>query len=108
MPGLYRKKIEELEDTEEKLCWLLKEKPHLRDCDKCLVMQYWVVIDGWSGEFDTKEIHKLTPSETITRMRRHVQNDLGLWLPLEENTQVSRDISRDAVQEWAIKEKEMM
>ena len=102
-PGIYKKKIEELSECEEKVVWLFAKFPHLRDCDKCLLFEYWKCVDDFYPQFlrDKEIIHKLTPAETITRIRRYIQNDLGLFLPTDSDVIKAREISELAVSDWA-------
>jgi len=108
-PGLYLKKIEKLNDCEEKVVLLLAKSEHLRNCDKCLIFAYWKEADRfhmftkWFLDESVliEKIHTLTPAETITRVRRYIQNDLNLWLPTEKDVIESREINKDAVKEWA-------
>jgi hypothetical protein len=107
MPEIYQKKIIELENVEERVVWLLNRKEHLRNCDKCLIFYYWKHVDGLNNiGYDT--IHALTTAETITRCRRHVQNDLALFLPTEVDVITARSICEDAVRDWAIHNKKLM
>jgi len=105
-PAIYRKKIAELETAEERICWLFSNNEHLRNCTKCLIFHYWHYADGFNGgKIDIATVHSLTPAETITRAARHIQNDLGLWLPTDPSQIEARKISQDAVLEWAINKK---
>ncbi len=114
--GLYRKKIESLRECEEKVIWLLAKYSHLRDCDKCLLFNYWAFVDGLdvlagttinTFSLNRELVHKLTPAETITRIRRYIQNDLGLFLPTDPDVIKAREISELDVHDWANRIKEM-
>lgn len=107
MPGLYQKKIEELETVEEKVCWLFKRHPNLRNSDKLLIFYYWVIVDGYEGQLDEDVILKLTSSESIRRVRQHIQNDLGFFLPYDTEVIEGRKISEEAVRDWVIFKKIM-
>jgi hypothetical protein len=98
---IYSKKLNELHTTEEKVIKLLKENPHYRNCDKCLIMAFWFLVDGYNMQLDARTIHKLTPAETITRCRRYIQNDLFLFLPTDDEVKERREISQEAVREWS-------
>ena len=108
MPGLYRKKIEELENTEEKVAWLLKLYPTLRNSDKLLLFYYWKIVDKYEGELTEETIMALTPAESIRRVRQKIQNDLGLFLPIDSEMLEKRKICEEAVREWVISEKKMI
>jgi len=100
--GIYKKKLLELENTEQKVIWLLKYYPHLRDCDLCLIKYFHCQVDQWQGGLLKEDIHSLTPEETITRCRRYIQNTLGLYLPTQEEVIEARKINEVAVRNWAI------
>lgn len=102
-PGLYHRKIQELEECEERVVWLLSKFPHYRDCDKCLIFGYWHLGDGFKGVLSSEQIHNLTPAESITRARRAVQNDCGLFLPDDQKVIISRGIAAEAVRVWSSK-----
>lgn len=107
MAGLYLKIINTLETLEEKICWLLKRYPKLRNSDRLLVFYYWIIADKFKGELVDETILKLTPAESITRIRRLIQNELNLFLPTEPTVREARDIAEKTWTEWIIKEKEM-
>ena len=73
MPGLYRKKIEELEQTEEKVIWLLGKFTPLRENDNLLIFYYWLKVDNFKpmnlirsdGYMDEAMVKNLTSPETI-------------------------------------------
>lgn len=108
-PGLYEKKIEELREVEETVVWLLEKHVHARDCDKCLIWLYWALKDDISITpiktaavyIDTTVIHRLTSPGTITRCRRKIQNDLGMFLPTDEEVREGRNITEQAYKDWA-------
>ena len=56
---IYLAKIEELETTAEKVCWLLSRNEHLRNCDKCLIKAYEQQVDNYDGtlNYDKKLIY---------------------------------------------------
>lgn len=99
--GLYERKIQQLEECEERVCWLLHRFPHYRDCDKCLIFGYWHLVDGFGKAMSSEAIHNLTPAESITRARRAIQNDCGLFLPNDPEILVVRGINQEAVRKWA-------
>jgi hypothetical protein len=101
---IYDRKIDEFDNSEIRVAWLLFHYVHLRNCDKCLIHYYWSFVDGLK-EIDSSTIHGLTPAETITRCRRHIQNDLGFFLPSEQDVIDARSISQDAVRDWVVRGK---
>jgi len=98
---LYNRKIRELKISEEKVAWLLNKYPKLRDSDKLLCFHYWTIVDKYKGELNESIIISLTPAETITRVRRLIQNTYNMFLPLKEETIKQRSISEKAVRAWA-------
>jgi len=105
---IYQNKITQLNTVEEAVCWLFNYKEHLRNCTKCLIFNYWYHVDGLrSGKIDRDVIHRLTPPETITRVARHIQNDLGLWLPTDKKEIEARKINELAVAHWSIAKKRL-
>jgi len=101
---IYQQKINNLITCEERVVWLLSKYPHLRDCDKCLVIYYWKHVDNLDI-VNRDNIHALTSSETIRRVRQHIQNELGLFLPTETKVILARSIGESAVREWNIMSK---
>jgi hypothetical protein len=103
-PWVFKLKVEELNNVEEKVTWLLARKEHLRNCDKCLIMYYWKIVDGLK-KINKQAVHALTSSETIRRVRQHIQNDLALYLPTDEDTRHARKITEEAYIFWVQKNK---
>lgn len=99
--GVYKRKIEELENTEERVAHLLNKYPDARNSDKILIWKYWQDIDKLEGMPDEDEILDLTSPETITRCRRVLQNDCCLFLPDDPEIIEKRAIASEAVNEWA-------
>jgi len=109
-PLLYQKRIVELETAEERVCWFLYRFEHLRDCDKCLIMKYWGEVDGLKlnvENLDPVVVHGLTSSETIRRVRAHIQNDLGFFLPTSEEVKEARAINQEATRKWLSNQKKL-
>jgi len=100
-PGFFKKKLDEFNQAEEKVTWLLGKYEELRNSDKLLLFYYWRLINNYQGELEDNDILNLTPGETITRVRRYIQNDLNLFLPTDEDVIRAREISALAVSEWA-------
>ena len=94
--------VEDLEEIEEKVAWLLANNEHLRNCDMCLVIDYWKYVDKIRENIlETRyEIHKATSFESIRRSRQYIQNELNLWLPTEANIIEERGIKKEAVEKW--------
>lgn len=104
-PRFYQKVLNQLEEVEEKVCFLLAKDEHFRNCDNCLLFHYWQNVDNIYTHllFRFKdERHKCTSAETITRCRRYIQNTLGLWLPTDPEVIKRRKIKELAIREWVI------
>ena len=101
-PEFYKKRIQELEMIEERVCWLLAKHEHTRDCDTCLIHQYWREVDQaiYSNHTDAEFLHKLTSADDIVRKRAHIQNTLGIWLPTTQEVILARKVSELAYNEW--------
>jgi len=104
-PGVYNKKYAELVSTEEKTVRILKDFPETRNSDTELMFQFWYMFDNMSFSpavaIAQKKLGSITPAETITRCRRYIQNELGLFLPTDEKVLENRKISSLAVKDWA-------
>lgn len=100
--NVYVKKIDSLIIAEEKVAWLMHRFPKLRDNDKLLIFYYWKHMDGFEGYLDDQRILSLTSSGTITRVRRRIQNEYGLFLPKNEEVIRARKISQTAVRDWSV------
>jgi len=99
-PGLYRKKLEELESTEEKVIWLLNKYENLRNNDKLLIFAFWLHENKVSFDLDESIIKSLASPETIRRVRQKIQNEYNLYLPTDQEILESRDICEEAVKDW--------
>lgn len=106
-PGIYKRAIEQLEDAESKVVWILNKYPHTRDCDTCLIHKFWKINDKYVGGDDEVILHSLTTPETIRRVRQKIQNEYGLYIPLDETVIESRKIKKEAVRFWAISAKRL-
>lgn len=99
-PGLYQRTIDQLENTEEKVIWILNYFEGCRDSDTALLYVYWLEVDKAHGKMK-QNLKNLTPAETITRCRRKIQNTLGLYLPVDPQVRIARKIKEDAFRDWA-------
>jgi len=99
--GLYKRKLEELENAEEKVAYILHHNVKSRNSDTELILLYWQSEGLYVNDFEMY-YSNITPAETITRCRRHIQNDLNLYLPTDEEVIRARSISAEAVKEWAL------
>ena len=105
---IFESKVRELENVEEQVVWLLHHYPKTRNSDLILLFKFWNFVEKLHcSDLGDSFILTLTPAETITRCRRHIQNDLGLFLPTHESVIEVRNICQEAVRSWAIREGEL-
>lgn len=102
----YNKILSDMDQLEEKVCWLLAKHEHLRNCDNCLILKIWKDVDNWNGLPYEQEVHRLTSSDSITRVRRKLQ-EMGLWIPTDEDVIKARRIKESAIRDWAINDHKM-
>lgn len=72
-----------LASIEQRTAYVLRAFPETRDSDTALLIRYWTrfqaeVLEGWS-RVGPEVMFDLEISDSITRARRHVQNDLALF-----------------------------
>ena len=91
------KNIRDLQTVEENVAYLLNNFPHLRNCDKCLIFYYFKHIDGLT-KITRENIHKLTSAESITRIRRHLQRDCDVFLPIPSVHGARDDRQKDFIE----------
>ncbi|KKM65630.1 hypothetical protein LCGC14_1489370 [marine sediment metagenome] len=101
-PSFYHRVLLQLEDVEEKVCWLLAKYEKTRNSDMFLLMKFWNEAEQWNGMFIEPYIYRITSAETITRIRRYLQNTLHLWMPTDEEVIEARSIKELAIKDWAI------
>lgn len=68
---------------EQRVCIILRDFPETRDSDTALLIRYWRrfqpdIILEWDP-FAPEALFELEKSESISRARRHIQNDLNLF-----------------------------
>lgn len=78
-----------LAKTEEKVAYILQRFPETRDSDTALCIRYWKmfqanVLEHWSP-LELEVLLELDRIETIGRVRRIIQNELGLFQGIEDN-----------------------
>lgn len=85
---------------------LLSRSEKARSDDKFLLLLYWKYIDRVDFKnFGAEFMSKATPSESITRARRVLQED-GQFLPSEEVIEARRD--RELGMRRAVKNREVI
>jgi hypothetical protein len=80
-----------LSDTETAIRYILAHFPEARSNDKLLMLIYWEMFDKITipKEFKQAFLHEATHPETITRMRRKIQEE-GNYLPRQEILEARR------------------
>lgn len=110
-PRFYEKVLSQLQETEEKVCWLLAKDERLRNSDLYLITEYWRQVDDIRAVIlPLHEVHHnmLAMPNTITRVRRHLQNDLGLWPPTDPEVIQKRAIKEQVIRDWIITRKSIV
>jgi len=112
-PRTFEKKLQEMEEVEEQVAWLLQKDEHLRNNDNLLIWAFWNEVNKpilrgvckdlieFGEEIIPYPVVHLVKAESITRCRRMLQNTLGLFLPTDTQVIEERKISEAAVKEWA-------
>lgn len=93
--------ISKLNTTYKSVSWVLENHECTRNSDKLLIHYYWHFIDGWKGGLTHDKILSLTSGATISRCRRKIQNDKGLFLPTDHEVLRKRKISAESYAEWS-------
>ncbi len=87
---------ESLDLIYDKVKHILRDFPETRDSTSALVLRYWNFYDGGTKNgYD-----RLTPPDSITRMRRRIQNEDGHYLPSTQ-TQKLRDERQSEYEAWS-------
>jgi hypothetical protein len=73
----------DLATTELRVAHILQRYPETRDSDTAMAVRYWStfqadVLEAWD-KLDLTVLHELDPQGTLSRIRRHIQNDLALF-----------------------------
>jgi hypothetical protein len=70
---------------------ILRKYEDARNDDKILQLLYWKLVDKIDfNNFPSEYVRKATPSESITRARRIIQEE-GKYLPSDEVSEVRRN-----------------
>ncbi len=85
--------------TEQRVAWLLQRFPETRDSDTALAVRYWKtfqadVLEKWN-RLDLDILFDLDHFETLSRVRRHVQNDLQLFVASSRTRQLRNELQMD-------------
>lgn len=78
-----------LAKSEEKVAYVLQRFPETRDSDTSLCIRYWKmfqadVLERWQP-LELEVLFELDRIETLGRVRRMIQHDLGLFRGIEDN-----------------------
>lgn len=101
--------LTELTQVQETVRNVLSSCPLARNSDKWLVLKVWEIE---AADYDIKDgqtvkwhiaaicLPYLTTPETITRLRRHIQNVEGKYLPTDPEVIKQRRIKEEKVREY--------
>jgi len=93
--GYERKVSEEIETTEELVRGILKQDIRCRNSDKKLVWSVLNIIakrNGYKLYIPFELFEKYPAYETISRVRRKIQNNQGLYLPTDPQVLIKRGL----------------
>lgn len=103
-PRFFEKEWAKLEDTEEKVAYLLLHKKNCRNDDTYLITEFWRVFNGHKAvilPLIPEQRVTLTNAESITRCRRKLQQlarknpDLSYMLPDSEEVIEKRQMKEE-------------
>jgi hypothetical protein len=84
---------------------ILADDPKARNNDTWLITQVWQKMQHIKCFIPYEEIDNMIPPETITRVRRKIQNEMGLYLPTNPDVLDAREQKEKDIKEWATKDK---
>jgi len=102
-----------LNKVEDNVREMLRTNEHYRNCDICLILQYWFLHDGVSDKdiYDINVRHSLTSTESVRRCRQKVQSEVwtdkdgirryGRYLPTDPLVRKRRGIAEDVYREYS-------
>lgn len=95
---------------EEKVAFILRRFPETRDSFTATVIRYWMqfeadAIERWD-RLDLDVLYELSSSETIARIRRHIQNDLGMFEASEQIRSLRRQLQAEFGQYLAAEQRD--
>ena len=89
----------EIEKTYNMVMDVLRKDPRARDDDKWLILKVMSKLTKIYIPFE--DLDKIPAFETITRVRRKIQNDEKKYLPTSESVRKKRRIREQDFREWA-------
>ena len=97
----YRAVIKKMENTSDRIEYLLKEIPEFRNLNnKERVLVYWHYYSGYVVPASIK--NELTDPETINRSWRKVVEINPILGPSNEELIKSKEIKENSIKEWAV------
>lgn len=103
------KTIKSLKTTKKLVEVVLNKKPLSRDDDKLLII-YCLKLQGmkvtqtkektYTWEFTLQDLEQMKSFETITRVRREIQNTEGKYLPTNPEIARQRKIREETIREY--------
>ena len=101
-----------LRDIKDKVYKILEQHPKARDNDGTLIAHFLFehsnqfVREDMDGELviRMKDFQNLPPFNSVSRARRIIQNDDGLFLPTSAAVRKARRIKEDSYRNWEVRE----
>jgi hypothetical protein len=100
-----------LNHVEENVRVLPKCDEHFRNCDICLIFNYWMSVDSEVRFMSVEGRHCLTSSESIRRSRQRIQSKewtdkdgvrrYGMYLPTDPEVRKKRGIAEEVYKQWS-------
>ncbi len=90
----------QFEDTEQVVRKILQIDEDTRNDDLWLILQYWEKKDHIKINIDKEKLHEMTPPETITRVRRKIQNSDGDLLPTLPQVLIKRGVKEEIIRKY--------
>jgi hypothetical protein len=87
--------ISELITTKDRVKEILRQDNRARNSDLWLVLQVWRLCNKVNFYIPYDKIQDLTAFETISRVRRQIQNKEGLYPPTDKAVLINRGIKQE-------------
>lgn len=93
----------EIEKTKDMVENILANDERSRNSDIWLILQVWQKKQHIKCFIPYEDLSKMITPETITRVRRKIQNDENRFLPTSETIRQRRKLREEDIKQWAIK-----
>lgn len=98
-----RGELKKRDEIKQNILKLLREDERCRNSDKWLIYRYLKDVQGIPIYMPFQDFERMVSFESVTRARRHVQNNDGMFLPSDPEVRRRRDISEESWIRWARK-----